>query len=153
LVLAGDYESDRFKSSYASLTQIAAELGLKDRVQFTGFVTDEQLARLYNQASVLTFPSLEEGFGLPAVEAMACGLPVIASNAHALAEIVGDAGLLVDPRSATAWCAAILEVLRNRAVSAELRSRSLARSARFSWKAAARRLELILDEIGKPGEA
>lgn len=148
LIIVGDYESDHFKSSYHSLAALARQIDAGDRIQFTGYIADEELVRLYNQASVLAFPSLEEGFGLPAVEAMACGLPVVASNAHALAEIVGDAGLLVDGRDESALAEAILRILGDPVLAADLRERSLARSTDFSWRTAARQLESILGAMG-----
>ena len=148
LVIVGDYESDHFKSSYQMLSRLAQQIDSEDRIQFTGYVPDEELVRLYNQASVLAFPSLEEGFGLPAVEAMTCGLPVVASNGHALAEIVGDAGVLIDPRSEVALADAILSILQDPRHAADLRRRSLARATQFSWRTAAQQLEDILEGLG-----
>src|SRR5262249_31319378 len=87
LVLVGDYQSDGFKSCYAELKQMAISLGLDDRVQFTGYVPDEDLVAMYNRAGAFVMPSFDEGFGLPAVEAMACGAPVIVSSGNSLAEV------------------------------------------------------------------
>jgi glycosyltransferase involved in cell wall biosynthesis len=143
LWIAGGYESDGFKTCYRELAALAASRP----VRFLGRVTDETLCRLYCEARLLAFPSLEEGFGLPAVEAMACGLPVVAHNGHALAEVLGDAGLLVDARDENALTAAINQVLSNATVAESMRSRGLARAAQFSWKRAAEDLQNIFDAI------
>ena len=147
LWIVGDYKSDSFKSSYQSLAALANRIDSSGRIRFTGYVPDDELVRLYNQAAVLAFPSLEEGFGLPAVEAMACGLPVVASNEHALAEIVGEAGLLINPNSEAELAEAISRVLADAGLATELRRRSLARSAEFNWQTAARHLEMIFDRL------
>jgi glycosyltransferase involved in cell wall biosynthesis len=83
---------------------------------------------------LLAFPSLDEGFGLPAVEAMACGLPVVASRGHALEEVVGEAGLLVDARNEGELAEAMERILMDPAMAAALRAKSLRRAADFSWK-------------------
>ena len=145
LVIVGDYASDRFKTCYSELAALAEGLP----VRFTGRISDEELCRCYNEARLLAFPSLEEGFGLPAVEAMACGLPVVAHNAHALAEVVGDAGLLVDATNEDDLAAAIHRVLDDSSLAAELRRKGLARAACFSWDRAAEQLQDIFDSIWK----
>jgi glycosyltransferase involved in cell wall biosynthesis len=143
LVIVGDYQSDGFKTCYTELRALAAGLP----VRFVGRITDEELCLYYNQARVLAFPSLEEGFGLPAVEAMACGLPVVAHKAHALAEVVGDAGLLVNATDEDQLAAGIGRVLEDPSLAAQLRTRGLARAARFSWDRAADELQNIFDSI------
>ena len=149
LRIVGDYASDGFKSNYDALAALARQIDSSGRIQFTGYVPDSELLRLYNQAAMLVFPSLEEGFGLPAVEAMACGLPVVASNAHALAEIVGHAGLLVDPCNAAELAQSILRILEDPMLAADLRRRSLERSGDFRWQTAARHLETIFQNLGE----
>ncbi|MDA0164759.1 glycosyltransferase family 4 protein [Solirubrobacter ginsenosidimutans] len=104
-----------------------------ERVRFAGHVSDQRLVELYRGASALLFPSRYEGFGLPALEAMACGTPVVAARAASLPEVVGDAGLLVDPGDAGAWAAATGRLLDDADLVAELRTRGLARAARFTW--------------------
>ncbi len=106
-------------------------------VRFIPDVDDRDLPALYAGAAVFVMPSLYEGFGLPPLEAMACGAPVICSNAASLPEVVGDAALLVDPRSVDEMAAAIQRVLSDAALRDELRAKSLARAAQFSWERAA----------------
>ena len=96
--------------------------------------------RLLHEASLLVIPSAEEGFGMPAVEAMACGLPVIAANRGALPEVLGDAGLLVDPQSPEALAGAMVRVLDDEALRHELQRRGRARAAQFRWDVSATRL-------------
>ena len=111
-----------------------------DRVSVLGYVDDDTKRRLLMDASMLVIPSAEEGFGMPAVEAMACGLPVIAANRGALPEVLGDAGLLVDPESPEALATAMLRVIEDDELRRDLRARGLARAARFRWDASAARL-------------
>jgi glycosyltransferase involved in cell wall biosynthesis len=113
-------------------------LGLRERVRFLGYVPDEDLPALYSAASVFAFPSLYEGFGLPVLEAMACGAPVVTSNGSALAEVAGGAALLIDPRDADALADAIVRLLTDDSLHEELRARGLARAAEFSWERTAR---------------
>lgn len=118
--------------------------GLQNEVVFTGGVDDEDLAALMNGATALVYPSLAEGFGLPPLEAMACGTPVITSNVSAMAEVVGGAGLLVDPRSPVAIAEAMAAVAARPELAAELRAKGLKRAAQFSWaKTAAQTLEVL----------
>lgn len=110
---------------------------LGERVQILGYVDERTLAALYDRATALVFPSLEEGFGLPVLEAMAHGLPVVAAQAGALPEIAGDAALLVDPRDVEALAEACRRVLEDAAFAADLRARGRARAAGFTWEKAA----------------
>jgi glycosyltransferase involved in cell wall biosynthesis len=110
---------------------------LTGRVHLVGHVEDEELPALYSAARALVFPSLYEGFGLPALEAMASGTPVIASNTTGLAEAVGDAGLTVDPTSAEELAEALRRVLNDDALHARLVAAGHARAARFTWARAA----------------
>jgi glycosyltransferase involved in cell wall biosynthesis len=103
------------------------------RVVMPGFVPDEELAALYSGALGFVFPSLHEGFGIPPLEAMQCGAPVIASNRSSIPEVVGDAALVVDPQDADALCHAMYRLYRDGALREDLRARSLARAAQFSW--------------------
>ncbi len=105
---------------------------------------ERQLVGLMQQASALVFPSLYEGFGLPPLEAMACGCPVASSNAGALPEVVGDAARLFDPDDPRAIAAAVLDVL---AAPEEWRRRGIARAALFSWDATARATEAVYREL------
>jgi glycosyltransferase involved in cell wall biosynthesis len=111
----------------------AAGPRLRSRVLFTGHVADEDLAALYSGALAFVYPSLYEGFGLPPLEAMACGTPVITSDTTALPEVVGDAGLMVNPSDADALCQAMLRVAGDEGLRRELSRRGLERAAAFSW--------------------
>ncbi len=107
-------------------------------VRFTGYVADADLPALYAGATAFLFPSLYEGFGLPPLEAMACGTPVLCSNTSSLPEVVDDAALTVDPTDTDAIREALRRILQAADLRAELRSRGLKRAARFSWDRAAR---------------
>jgi glycosyltransferase involved in cell wall biosynthesis len=146
LLLAGDCDSDGFKSSVEEVRAAVLRNGLGDRVVFTGFVPDEELKRLYQRTSVFAFPSLDEGFGLPPLEAMACGAPVVASKGSALSEVIGDAGVLVEPTDEAAIAAALQSVLSDANRARDLRARSLQRAAEFSWDRAAQRFLSICEE-------
>jgi glycosyltransferase involved in cell wall biosynthesis len=107
---------------------------LSDRVLFPGFVPYDQLPWWYNAAELFIFPSRYEGFGLPPLEAMACGTPVIASTASSLPEVVGDAGLLVEPDDVDGLAEAMIRLLDNADLLGDLRARGLARAATYSWR-------------------
>lgn len=116
----------------------------RPHTRLLGFVADADLPVLYRQATVFAFPSLYEGFGLPIVEAMACGTPVVGSAVSSIPEVVGDAGLLVDPLDVDGWQTALQRVVEDSALRAELRGRGLSRAGQFSWsRAAAQWLALI----------
>jgi glycosyltransferase involved in cell wall biosynthesis len=118
--------------------ELVERLGLGEAVLFTGYVPAEELAALYNCAELFVFPSLYEGFGLPVLEAMACGVPVVTSNVSAMPEVAGDAALLIEPRDIEGLADAMERPLRHSRVRASLRSRGLKRAAQFSWERAAR---------------
>jgi len=105
----------------------------QSRVIFTGYIPDEELSEIYSGAKAFIFPSLYEGFGLPPLEAMQCGTPVIASNTTSIPEVVGDAGILVDPKDEDALCQAMIELLNNVALCQELSRKGIERAAQFSW--------------------
>ena len=113
-------------------------LGVEDRVIFAGYADPEDLALWYSAATVFVYPSLYEGFGLPVLEAMACGTPVITSDTSSLPEVAGDAALLVNPRDVDAMAAAIARLMGDPALRADLRERGLARARAFSWERTAR---------------
>jgi glycosyltransferase involved in cell wall biosynthesis len=118
LVLTGAVGAGAWGSAHSTQPTIdatATALGIAGRLRQLGYVTTEQLAALYSRASMLTFPSRFEGFGIPVVEAMASGCPVIAADASALPAVVGDAGVVVEPDDVDAWAAAIVRVLDDRA--------------------------------------
>lgn len=135
---------------YEGFFQRLRELGLEERVHFTGYVPDEDLPALYSAADLFVFPSLYEGFGLPVLEAMACGAPVVCSDTSSLPEVAGDAALLVNPTDVRALAAAIERVLTDEALRASLQARGLERARRFTWEEAARRtLEVYQQVLGK----
>jgi glycosyltransferase involved in cell wall biosynthesis len=134
LVLTG-WHSPKF----ALVEQRIADLGLGDRVRVLGHVPDEALPPLYTAASVFTLPSLHEGFGIPVLEAMACGTPVVASDVYALAEVSGDAAELCDPYSVESIAGGLRRILGDPARAAELREKGLVRAAEFSWRRSAER--------------
>ena len=107
---------------------------LEGRIVFTGFVDDQDLAGLYSGATVFVYPSFYEGFGLPPLEAMQCGTPVITSNTSALPEVVGDAGWMLDPRDEDGLCQVLLEVHQKASVRERMSSKSIARARMFSWE-------------------
>lgn len=107
---------------------------LQNRVVFTGFVPDEYLCALYSGAEAFLYPSLYEGFGLPPLEAMQCGLPVIASNTSSLPEVIGDAGILIDPQDKDSICEAMLKVLQDKDLRMQYVSKGLVRAKEFSWQ-------------------
>ena len=134
---------------YGADFQLAEELGLKGRVIFTGYVPPEEMPALYNAADLFAFPSLYEGFGLPPLEAMACGVPVVTSNVSSLPEVVGDAALLVDPRDDAALCDAMERILKDGWLRTTLRKRGLERAATFSWEKAARETIAVYEEAAR----
>jgi glycosyltransferase involved in cell wall biosynthesis len=132
---------------YDDVTAEVARLNLNDRVRFIGFVDDADLPDLYRAARVFAFPSLYEGFGLPPLEAMACGVPVVASNASSLPEVVGDAGLLVDPLDVDGLAEALTQAAADDAWRAQAITRGLARARQFTWTRAAEQLLAVYDAI------
>jgi glycosyltransferase involved in cell wall biosynthesis len=121
------------------------------RVQFAGFVPSEQLPSLYRGARALVFASLYEGFGLPVLEAMACGTPVVTSNTTSLPEVAGDAALLVDPTSVDQLAAAIKRIVDDAPLSQSLREKGLRRAAQFPWSTAATAVQNLLTGLAEEG--
>jgi glycosyltransferase involved in cell wall biosynthesis len=134
LVIAGDpgRHAEAFRRS-------VADIGVDDAVLATGFVGVDRLADLYRFADLVVYPSLHEGFGLPPLEAMACGAPVIAARAGSLPEVLGDAAVLVDPGDPEALATAAARLLRDPAACDLLRARGHARAALYRWEEAADR--------------
>ena len=138
LVIAGAWD-DR----YPEAKQSAAALNLTERVRFLGPVTEADLPALYAAATAFVFPSRYEGFGLPVLEAMACGTPVACSNVSSLPEVAGDSALLFDPADAAALAQTIARLLDEPSLRDDLRTLGLAQAARFTWeRTAARTLDV-----------
>jgi glycosyltransferase involved in cell wall biosynthesis len=129
LVLTGD-DAPRSRT----LELLARALGIDEHVFFKGHVSDGELAELYASASALVFPSLHEGFGIPPLEAMKLGTPVIASDAGSLREVVGDAGLLIDPRKPSQLAEAMETLASSEQLQADLRNRGFERAQSFSFQ-------------------
>jgi glycosyltransferase involved in cell wall biosynthesis len=116
-------------------------------VHFVGPVPETQLPSLYRGAQALVFASLYEGFGLPLLEAMSCGTPVLTSNVTAMPEVAGDAALLVDPTSVEQIADAMTRIVRDSSLRADLRKKGVARAAQFSWETSASRVREILSQL------
>jgi glycosyltransferase involved in cell wall biosynthesis len=134
-------------SKYATLRRAVHRHKLYKYVRFFGFVPDRTLAILYRLASVFVFPSLYEGFGLPPLEAMASGTPVITSNVSSLPEVVGDAAVLIDPHEPEAIADAIQRVLTDVELRSSLRERGFARARHFSWERSIARVRDSYTEV------
>ena len=146
LVIAGDLGGDGFHSNYEEVVSRAEnDARLKGRVHFTGFVGDDDLAALYSDSLALVLPSFSEGFGLPAIEALACRTPVLVSNAVAVAEVAGPAGLTFDPASSSGIGASILKLATDPETEARLRQHALERARCCSWSRAAELTLTILE--------
>lgn len=130
--------------------RVFASAGLQDRpgVRFIGRITDPELRALYEGAQALVFPSLTEGFGLPPVEAMFCGCPVLATSGGAVPEICGDAALYVDPRDLAGWTRGLQRLAADPALRDRMSGLGRVRAARYTWAAAAERLMQVLASQG-----
>lgn len=148
LWLVGDYAQESFLSGYPDLARLVEARGLGSRVRFTGYLPDEDLVVLLNLATVLTLPSLTEGFGLPAVEAAACGCPVIATAESPLRQVLGDGARYIDPRDEESVARALTDVLASAELRRHMSEAGIAAAGRFTWPAAARRLLDVIDEAG-----
>lgn len=150
LVLVGEYQKETFFSTYKELASQVDRLNLAEQVVFSGYLLDEELVELLNLAAVLVLPSLMEGFGLPAVEAAACGCPVIATRESPLPELLGEGGIYIDPGQPEELAAALRRVLS----SVELRrSMGLAgqeAAGALTWEQAADQLVAVIETVLNP---
>ena len=137
LVLSGTADDDTCHE--------ALRLGILKRVVFAGRIPESELPAYYRGATVVTMPSLYEGFGLPPLEGMACGVPVVVSNSTSLPEVVGDAGLLVDPRSAESIADGLTRALSDTALRQQMRERGLERAKLFNWDDVGSRVRAALE--------
>lgn len=148
LVIAGRLP-EKGSAFFPDPRPIVQALRIEEWVVFTGWVPEEDKPALYSGARAFVFPSLYEGFGLPPLEALACGTPVIASNRGSLPEIVGDGGLLLDPDDVEGLAGAMERLLKDDMLWGDLRHKGLAHAARFSWEKTARETLAVYQEIGK----
>ena len=128
---------------------MAAEAGAPEAVVTLGSVEEKRIRALYRGALALVYPSLYEGFGLPLVEAMASGTPVLASHEASMPEVLGGAGVLLDPRDVSAWREALIRLLNDEALRTDLRARGLARAATFTWQRTARLTLDVYREVAR----
>ena len=147
LVLAGHLDP-----RYPEAIEAVKELGLESRVSFLDGASEEELIQLYIEARILILPSLYEGFGLPPLEAMACGTPVIVSDRGSLPEVVGDAGLIIDPDREDSIAGAIERLWNSEALRSELREKGLRRAKDFSWEKTAKETLKVYEELIGSGE-
>lgn len=124
---------------------------VKEEVILTGFVPDEELFCLYAGADLFLFPSLYEGFGLPVLEAMAYGLPVLTSNTGALPEAIGEAGISVDPRDSDAWAGNMVRIMGDADLRRTMAQQSLRQAGRFSWTRSVERLQGLFEQVHQGG--
>jgi glycosyltransferase involved in cell wall biosynthesis len=115
-------------------------LGLQDDVRFFGYIDEKELPLFYNLADAFVFPSFAEGFGMPVLEAMACGCPVVASNQTSIPEVAGDAAVLVDPKNTDAIAKGVVDVLQSSALRKRLRTRGFKQAKRFTWQMYAKKV-------------
>jgi glycosyltransferase involved in cell wall biosynthesis len=136
LVLAGELPSQDTRL-FPNPLRIARELGIEKYIVTPGWIAEEDKPLLYAAATVFVYPSRYEGFGLPVLEAMACGTPVVTSNTSSLPEVVGDAALLIDPYDEAALAQAMLTISGDEQLRARLREAGLERARQFTWRATA----------------
>ncbi|HTK10185.1 MAG TPA: glycosyltransferase family 1 protein [Ktedonobacteraceae bacterium] len=132
---------------YEETRQLVTELKLEKKVRFLGRVSDLELITLYSMADIFAFPSFAEGFGIPLIEAMACGAPVITANVSAMPEVVGDAALLIDPHNNDELAAAINKLLVNETLREELRAKGYQRAREYTWEASAQKMLRIYQQL------
>jgi glycosyltransferase involved in cell wall biosynthesis len=131
---------------YPEASSLAGELGVADAVRWTGYLPDSQLVLTYQNADILVHPSRYEGFGLQIVEAMACGVPVVCSNAGSLPEIAGSAAIIADPDDVQAFAENVRKVLVDEQLARELSLKGTRRAADFAWDRTARETLAIYEE-------
>lgn len=134
---------------YKGIFKTVKELMLEDDIIFTGYVPDNDLAILYNASEMLAYPCLYEGFGIPILEAMACGCPVITSNVSSMPEVAGDAALLVNPEKTGEIASAMRKVIYDERLQKELKRKGKLQSSRFSWENTARQTLTAYEKVGK----
>ena len=139
--------SAAWKNEREKLLRLIYELGLESEVLFLNYVPEEDLPKLYNAADLFVLPSLYEGFGVPLLEAMASGTPVVASNSSSIPEVVGDAGVMVDPNDVDGLAEAMYKVLTSSGLSQKMIQRGLRRAKLFTWEKAAEQTLEVYREV------
>jgi glycosyltransferase involved in cell wall biosynthesis len=134
---------------YEGLFTLVDDLKLHDEVIFTGYVEYEDIPAIYNAATIFAFPSHYEGFGLPPLEAMASGTPVISSNTSSMPEVIGEAGILLPPKDESAWAEAINTLLTDKKLWEANRKKGLEQAKRFSWKRCAQETIAVYEKVAK----
>jgi len=153
LVHVGDYATDPFHSSYGELAERVRQTHLEQQVIFTGRLSDEDLVVLLNRSDALVLPSFSEGFGLPGVEAAACGKPVLATTQSPLPELLGEGAIAIDPADRAGWLKATEHVLADAALRERMGNAALAAAQRLSWKNSASQLLSAFHEVQRNGAA
>jgi glycosyltransferase involved in cell wall biosynthesis len=138
---------------YDDLFRLIDELKLHNKIIFTGYIDEQDKPALISGASVYCFPSLYEGFGLPALEAMACGTPVVASNISSIPEVTGKAAILVSPHNEQVWIEAIRRILTDTTLAARMRKEGLSQAKKFSWKKAAHKTMKVYEQVAGIADA
>lgn len=138
--------------AYEEIFRLVTDLRLQDHVIFTDYVPDSDMPALYSAADLFVYPSVYEGFGIPLLEAMACGVPAISSNISSMPEIVGDAGLLVDPYNDSQLTEAMYLVISNRALHQDLIEKGLTRAKEFSWEKTAKETLAVYERVMTRGD-
>ena len=147
LVMVGKYEKEAFHSYFGTIRDQVAFLGMASRVIFTGYLSDEELTILLNLSTVLVLPSLMEGFGLPAMEAAACGCPVIATSASPLPSLLGEAGIYIDPTKPEELETALIHVLESESLRHRMREAGLRAARMLTWDAAAHQMMALMQKV------
>lgn len=147
LILVGDDKTEVFYSYVDTIKNMVADLGLGKRVLFTGFLSDEELVILFNLSTVSVLPSLIEGFGLPAVEAAACGCAVIATRESPLPSVLGEGALHFDPRNKEELERALLSVLESPSLRERIRMAGVDATSKLTWEAAAKEMVNLINSV------
>jgi glycosyltransferase involved in cell wall biosynthesis len=147
LILVGDHKGDVFYSEYRKLADQVKESGLNGRVIFPGHISDADLVAVMSLAKVLVLPSKSEGFGLPAVEAAACGVPVVVTTQSPIPELLGEGAIAVDPDNRAGWLGALAQILSDEGFHERMTSAGLKAAAELSWDNSARQLLSIFEEV------
>jgi glycosyltransferase involved in cell wall biosynthesis len=137
---------------YDEIFETVGELKLEDKVKFLGYVTEEELEKLYNLATIFVYPSLYEGFGIPPLEAMKCGCPVLTSNNSSLPEVVGDAAIKINPLKENGLKEGIVKLLSDAGLREELKKKGFEQAQKFSWEKSAKKVIDLFNKLDEGTE-